>query len=44
MRLVPLPILVRPGVFSGAQPVALVPFYAAAVLGYLSHLVLDALL
>lgn len=44
MLVVPLPILVLPVAFYGVEPLALVPFYAAAVLGYLSHLVLDALL
>lgn len=43
MFAVPLPILVLPVIFWGVDPVALVPFYAAAVLGYLSHLTLDLL-
>jgi membrane-bound metal-dependent hydrolase YbcI (DUF457 family) len=42
MFLIPLPILVLPVIFWGVDPLALAPFYAAAVLGYLSHLVLDA--
>lgn len=41
MFLIPLPILVLPVIFWQVHPLALAPFYAAAVLGYLSHLVLD---
>jgi len=44
MLVVPLPILVLPVIFWGLDPLALVPFYLAALLGYLSHLVLDAVL
>ncbi len=43
MLLVPLPILLLPVLFWGLPPLALAPFYIAAVLGYLSHLILDAL-
>lgn len=42
MLVVPLPILILPVVFYEVDPVGLLPFYAAAVVGYLSHLVLDA--
>lgn len=41
MLLVPLPILVLPVFFYDRSLAAMVPFYAAAVLGYLSHLLLD---
>ncbi|WP_172961674.1 metal-dependent hydrolase [Desulfovibrio ferrophilus] len=44
MFVIPLPILVLPVIFWEVHPLALAPFYAAAVLGYLSHLVLDAVL
>lgn len=41
MLLVPLPILVLPVAFGERHLPDVLPFYAAAVLGYLSHLVLD---
>ena len=41
MILIPLPLLILPMVFYRISPAALVPFYLAAVIGYLSHLVLD---
>jgi len=41
MLVVPLPILVVPNLFFGLPLKPLVPFYAAAVLGYFSHLALD---
>ncbi|HDQ39558.1 MAG TPA: hypothetical protein ENN39_00780 [Desulfonatronum sp.] len=41
MLLVPLPILILPVAFYERSPLLLLPFYLAAVLGYLSHLVLD---
>nr|WP_245168188.1 metal-dependent hydrolase [Desulfobaculum xiamenense] len=43
MLVVPLPIVLLPAWFFGTAAVVLVPFYAAAVLGYLSHLILDRL-
>jgi membrane-bound metal-dependent hydrolase YbcI (DUF457 family) len=41
MLAVPLPILILPTIFYQVQITPLLPFYAAAVLGYLSHLALD---
>lgn len=39
--LVPLPIIILPAVFYDRPLVSLLPFYMAAVIGYLSHLALD---
>ena len=44
MLLVPSPLLVLPYVFYPAQPLAGLPFYGAAVVGYMSHLFMDGLL
>jgi membrane-bound metal-dependent hydrolase YbcI (DUF457 family) len=41
MLCIPLPIIILPMVFYKMPLPALLPFYLAAVLGYLSHLVLD---
>lgn len=41
MLLVPLPIVILPVVFYDRSLEAALPFYVAAVIGYLSHLVLD---
>lgn len=41
MWLVPLPLLAVPWWLAPARPLAGLPFYGAAVVGYLSHLVLD---
>jgi len=41
MLLVPLPIMILPFVFYRTPVHVVLPYYGAAVLGYLSHLVLD---
>jgi len=41
MLAVPLAVCLLPIFFYGSAPAALAPYYAAAVTGYLSHLVLD---
>lgn len=41
MLIVPLPLLLLPVVFYGVPAAGPAPFYAAAVAGYFSHLVLD---
>ena len=41
MLLMPLPLVLLPVWLYGATPQSLAPYYAAAVLGYGSHLVLD---
>lgn len=41
MIIVPLPIIVLPMIFYHSPIEKLLPFYLAAVIGYLSHLVLD---
>jgi membrane-bound metal-dependent hydrolase YbcI (DUF457 family) len=41
MLLVPLPIIILPVVFYESSLPSVLPFYLAAVVGYLSHLVLD---
>lgn len=43
MLLVPSPLLVLPYVLSPARPLAGLPFYGAAVVGYFSHLFMDGL-
>lgn len=43
MLLIPSPLLVLPLVLAPARPLAGLPFYGAAVVGYFSHLVLDGL-
>lgn len=41
MLVVPMAVCLLPVVFYGSAPAVLVPYYVAAVTGYLSHLVLD---
>lgn len=41
MLIVPAPIVLLPALFINAPVQPLMPFYAAVVLGYLSHLLLD---
>ncbi len=41
--LVPSPLLILPYVFYPERPLAGLPFYGAAVVGYLSHLFMDGL-
>lgn len=41
MLVVPLPIIILPVAFYDSSLTSILPFYVAAVLGYLSHLVLD---
>ena len=41
MLIVPFPIVLLPALFINAPVQALLPFYAAAALGYFSHLLLD---
>ncbi|MCD6560314.1 MAG: metal-dependent hydrolase [Deltaproteobacteria bacterium] len=41
MIIVPLPIIILPVFFFRAEPAHLVPYYACAVTGYFSHLLLD---
>lgn len=41
MFIVPLPLVILPAVFYGFAFKALIPFYAAGVAGYFSHLLLD---
>ena len=41
MIIVPLPIIILPVIFFGAAPRMLAPYYACAVAGYLSHLIVD---
>src|SRR5690606_12297260 len=43
MLLIPSPLLVLPYVFYPERPLAGLPFYGAAVVGYLSHLFMDGL-
>ena len=43
MLLVPSPLLVLPFIFAPERPLAGLPFYGAAVVGYFSHLFLDGL-
>ena len=43
MLLIPSPLLVLPSVLTPDRPLAGLPFYGAAVVGYFSHLVLDGL-
>ena len=43
MLLIPSPLLVLPSVLAPERPLAGLPFYGAAVVGYFSHLVLDGL-
>ena len=43
MLLVPSPLLVLPMIFFPERPLAGLPFYGAAVVGYLSHLIMDGL-
>lgn len=43
MLLVPSPLLVLPMIFFPERPLAGLPFYGAAVVGYLSHLFMDGL-
>lgn len=43
MLLVPAPLLVLPYVFFPERPLAGLPFYGAAVVGYASHLFMDGL-
>jgi hypothetical protein len=43
MLLIPSPLLVLPYVLRPEQPLAGLPFYGAAVVGYFSHLVMDGL-
>lgn len=44
MLLVPLPLVILPVAFYERSMASVLPFYAAAVIGYLSHLVLDRVL
>jgi len=44
MLLIPLPLLVLPLLFYAERPLAGLPFYGAAVVGYSSHLFMDGLL
>ncbi|NBB85408.1 MAG: metal-dependent hydrolase [Bacteroidetes bacterium] len=44
MLLIPLPLLVLPLLFYAQRPLAGLPFYGAAVVGYSSHLFMDGLL
>jgi membrane-bound metal-dependent hydrolase YbcI (DUF457 family) len=41
MILIPLPILILPGIFYKTPLRVMLPYYLAAVLGYFSHLALD---
>lgn len=43
MLLVPSPLLALPAVLGPEEPLAGLPFYGAAVVGYFSHLVMDGL-
>lgn len=43
MLLIPSPLLLLPAVLAPERPLAGLPFYGAAVVGYFSHLVLDGL-
>lgn len=43
MLLIPSPLLVLPYVLAPERPLAGLPFYGAAVVGYFSHLVMDGL-
>lgn len=43
MLLVPSPLLILPYVFFPERPLAGLPFYGAAVVGYISHLFMDGL-
>ncbi|MDX1547290.1 MAG: metal-dependent hydrolase, partial [Rhodothermales bacterium] len=43
MLLIPSPLLILPYVFFPERPLAGLPFYGAAVVGYLSHLFMDGL-
>lgn len=43
MLLIPSPLLVLPYLMSPERPLAGLPFYGAAVIGYFSHLVMDGL-
>ena len=43
MLLVPAPLLALPYVLFPDRPLAGLPFYGAAVVGYFSHLVMDGL-
>lgn len=43
MLLVPAPLVVLPMLFFPERPLAGLPFYGAAVVGYLSHLFMDGL-
>ena len=43
MLLIPSPLLVLPYVLTPDRPLAGLPFYGAAVVGYFSHLVMDGL-
>lgn len=43
MLLIPSPILVLPYVIAPETPLAGLPFYGAAVVGYFSHLVMDGM-
>ena len=44
MLLIPAPFLVLPLLFFPDRPLAGLPFYGAAVVGYFSHLVMDGLI
>ena len=44
MLLIPSPLLILPYLFYPDRPLAGLPFYGAAVVGYLSHLFMDGLL
>ncbi len=43
MLVIPAPLLVLPAVLAPATPLAGLPFYGAAVVGYFSHLFMDGL-
>ena len=43
MLLIPSPLLVLPYVLTPERPLAGLPFYGAAVVGYFSHLVMDGM-
>jgi hypothetical protein len=43
MLLVPSPLLILPAMMFPAAPLAGLPFYGAAVVGYFSHLVMDGM-
>lgn len=43
MLLIPSPLLVLPTMLAPERPLAGLPFYGAAVVGYFSHLVMDGL-